>query len=239
MNISIIIPTLNEEQSLPTTLLEISKRYTQATPPQIIVADCQSKDNTLKIAQDAGATTISIHPDKACRAEAMNIGAAAASGDILLFLDADTLPPTGFDSIISKALEAPDTIGGAFELRLVPRTYPIRIVEACNRVRYRMRQCYFGDQAIFVKKNAFNQVGGYPITYLMESSRLCLKLKRIGKICLLRPPVLSSGRRFVKGGILKVFLKDLLICMYEFFNLPLTRFEKKYRHYNLTNHSTK
>ncbi|MFT5207150.1 MAG: rSAM/selenodomain-associated transferase 2 [Candidatus Omnitrophota bacterium] len=238
MNITIIIPTLNEEQSLPTTLAEIAKRYTQATQPQIIVADCQSKDNTLQIAKDAGATTISISPDKACRAEAMNIGAKAASGDILLFLDADTLPPKGFDSIISKALATPAMVGGAFELRLVPRTFAIRVVEACNRVRYRMRQCYFGDQAIFVKKEAFNQVGGYPITYLMESARLCLKLKRIGKICLLRPPVLSSGRRFVEGGILKVFLKDMLICMYEFFNIPLTRFEKKYRQYNLTNHTS-
>src|SRR5262245_44326226 len=199
MQLSIIIPTLNEAAFLGQTI-EQARRNAVLGRPEIIVADCGSRDDTLGIASDLGVRIVAQEPLPSCRGAALNRGAAWADGDVLLFLDADTLPPAGYDAAIADCLRDPAVIGGAFEFRLDGSGLGLRIVETINRIRYRLWRLYYGDQGIFVRRELFERVGGYPQRRILEASDFCAALARFGKLVLLRHPMTTSARRFRDGG---------------------------------------
>jgi len=118
MKLSVIIPTLNESEYLGKTVLSVREKSVLGEPHEIIVADSGSTDGTIAIAKELGVSLICLETKALGRAHALNKGASYATGDVFLFLDADTVPPSGYDRTIQNALKNPDIVGGAFEFAL-------------------------------------------------------------------------------------------------------------------------
>ena len=233
MRLSIVIPTLNESSHLPTTVEVVRKHASLDAGHELIVADCGSVDGTGRMARRLGCRVVCSDPAPANRAAALDLGAAHATGDVLLFLDADTLAPRGYDASIHQALRDPRVVGGAFEFALDGARFGLRVVEWINRVRYRIRQRYYGDQGIFVRRSAFERIGGYGDLPIMEASNLCKRLRRIGRLRLVRKPMRTSPRRFLEGGILRVLAFDAKLWSLDLLGAPVRRFGSEYRASNV------
>ncbi len=136
----------------------------------------------------------------------MNVGAAAARGDVLLFLHADTRLPEGAAEILIAALSASARVWGRFDVRLSGAAWPLRIVERSMNWRSCLTGMATGDQGIFVRRSAFEAVGGYPAIPLMEDLELARRLKRLSRPICLRRPVITSSRRWEERGILRTVL---------------------------------
>lgn len=210
MRLSVVIPTLNEAAYLPAALDALERHAAAGGPCEVIVADCGSADGTAEIARARGCRVVA-GEGWCCRGQAADAGAREAAGDVLLFLDADTRPPAGYDREIEAALARPRVVGGAFEFELDGRGWPLRVVELVDRIRYRVRRFYYGDQALFVRAEAFRRVGGFPPVELFETAELCRRLRRVGRLVLVSRPAATSPRRFQEGGVWRVFLHDVYL----------------------------
>jgi rSAM/selenodomain-associated transferase 2 len=204
--ISIIIPVLNEAAKIQETLT----RVLETTNVEVIVVDGGSRDETVEIAKSLGVKVISANLG---RASQMNAGAAIANGDILLFLHADTLLPTNFDTLICLALQDRGTIAGAFELRIDSQLWGLRFIEKIVNARSRFFALPYGDQGIFLKAAIFEQVGGFPNLPIMEDFELMRHLKNEGRITILPASVITSGRRWQKLGVVKTTLINQLVII--------------------------
>jgi rSAM/selenodomain-associated transferase 2 len=204
--ISIIIPTLNEAGNIKEAIT--SSQLSNNT--EIIVVDGGSKDETLLIAKSLGVKVIISPPG---RANQMNIGAMAATGEILLFLHADTRLPTNFDEMIRTTLAKPGIVAGAFALQINAPNWGLRLVEFGVKWRSHLWQMPYGDQAIFLTQEVFQKVGNFPQIPIMEDFALMRKLKSIGKIYLLPTPVITSPRRWLKKGILQTTILNQIIIL--------------------------
>ena len=143
----------------------------------------------------------------------MNKGAAFASGDILVFLHADTRLPTGYDVMIRTALQQPETVAGAFALRIDADVASLRLIEWGVNWRSRFWQMPYGDQAIFITKDTFNKIGHFPELPFMEDFEIMRRLKRIGKITILPVPVITSARRWLQKGVWQTTLINQIIII--------------------------
>jgi rSAM/selenodomain-associated transferase 2 len=204
--ISIIIPTLNEADNIQCAINSTKS----STNIEIIVVDGGSEDETLLIAKSLNIKVIISPPG---RANQMNIGAMAASGEILLFLHADTRLPTNFDQMIRTTLAKPGIVAGAFTLQINSPHWGLRLVEFGVKWRCNLWQMPYGDQGIFITKDVFQQVGNFPQIPIMEDFELMRKLKTLGKIYLLPTPVITSPRRWLKKGILQTTLGNQIIII--------------------------
>jgi rSAM/selenodomain-associated transferase 2 len=204
--ISIIIPTLNEADNIQSAINSTKS----STNIEIIVVDGGSEDETLLIAKSLNIKVIISPPG---RANQMNIGAMAASGEILLFLHADTRLPTNFQQMIRKTLAKPGIVAGAFALQINSPHWGLRLVEFGVKWRCNLWQMPYGDQGIFITKDVFQQVGNFPQIPIMEDFELMRKLKTLGKIYLLPTPVITSPRRWLKKGILQTTLGNQIIII--------------------------
>lgn len=208
LKISIIIPVLNEA---PTIASVISRAQT-AKNVEIIVADGGSSDDTADIAKSLGVRVIFTAPGRAAQ---MNAGAASATGDILLFLHADTLLPPGYDSGARRALAKPQTVAGAFELKIDASQQSLRLVEKGVNWRSNFLQMPYGDQAIFLTAATFDEIGGFPDLPLMEDFEFVRRLKKHGRIEIVPQPVLTSARRWQQLGVLKTTaINQIVIIAY-------------------------
>jgi glycosyltransferase involved in cell wall biosynthesis len=228
MNLSVIIPTLNEEDSLPSTIRSVRENAVITEPCEIIIADSGSCDGTQDLALELGLKLVRCVNPLPGRASALNQGAASASGGVFLFLDADTSLPEGYDESIRDALEDPGTVGGAFEFSLDGGEFGLRVVEFINRTRYRVRQRYYGDQGVFVRAGAFKAVGGVPELRLLETAYFCKALKKIGKLELIKKNIKTSPRRFLRGGIYSVLAGDIKIWFLDLAGIPVDRWGEGY-----------
>ena len=204
--ISVIIPALDEEASIARAI----RSCREAGPCQVIVVDGGSRDRTVEIARGEADAVIAAPRGRAAQ---MNAGAAVARGNVLLFLHADTLLPVGSVPAVLGALQDPGVIGGAFRVRLAASPGAGRYVRATLGITGRMivaRACvaraFTGDQAIFVRAEAFRAVGGYPEIPLMEDVELSRRMRRAGKTVLLSLRVQSSGRRWETWGPVRTVL---------------------------------
>lgn len=147
--------------------------------------------------------------DSCGRARQMNAGAACGSGDILLFLHADTVLPAEALSMIRKAVES-GASGGAFARRFDSSSPWLRI--SCRLADWRGRalRVFLGDQAIFVRRDVFEDMGGFDESAAYEDLDFSLRLRRKGRTALLRPPILSSARRFTAKGVVRQSIDDFL-----------------------------
>lgn len=204
MTISVIIPTLNEEQALGQTLTSLPSALVLET----IIVDGGSTDSTLAIAR-AFCTTLSntrIVGAPTGRARQMNEGAKASRGDILLFLHADTQMPHDASLIIESALAHPTVVGGRFDVQFDTRSSWGQIISTLMNWRSRTSGIATGDQAIFVRRHIFEQLGGFADIPLMEDIEFSRRLKRFGSIVPLRQAVRTSFRRWEQQGPLRTIL---------------------------------
>jgi rSAM/selenodomain-associated transferase 2 len=197
--ISIIIPTLNEERSL-SSLLDATRQ--QGADHEVIVVDGGSRDRTLDIAREHGVRTISSRPG---RGAAICAGAAAAHGEVLFFLHADSrLPPRALDRI-NEALDAnANIVGGNFRLVFDGETQFSRwLTEFCGWIR--PLGYYYGDSGIFVRHSVYDALGGFRPIPVMEDWEFVRRLERFGRTaCIKDPPLITSSRRFEKRRPVKI-----------------------------------
>ena len=207
--LSVIIPTLNEADYLSKTIKSLCQNSTSGIDKEILVVDSGSTDDTQEIVRQLDVQFIPLMFVPQGRAFALNEGAKHARGDVLLFLDADTIPPAGYDREIQLVLKDDRVIGGAFEFALEGPQFALRVVEVINRVRYRIWPRYFGDQGIFTRKGVFQKVGGYPPLGIMEASHFCIALRKLGKLALIKRKMMTSSRRFLDGGVYRILMMDM------------------------------
>jgi rSAM/selenodomain-associated transferase 2 len=224
MHLSVIIPALNEHQYMSDTIQAVRHNAIIGGPHEIIVVDTGSVDGTPKIARELGVKLIEIRPEIAGRAQALNAGASISTGDVYLFLDADTILPEGYDAAIKTVLENHDIAGGAFEFALDGKGFGLRVVELINRIRYRISHQFYGDQGIFVRATVFRGVGGYPKKGILEASDFCSLLKKVGKLALIRKKIKTSPRRFLEGGVYRVLAGDIKIWWLDLMGKPVDQF---------------
>lgn len=222
LKISIIIPALNEAP----TIAPVISTARNAKNVEIIVADGGSSDGTADLAQSLGVRVISTAPGRATQ---MNAGAASATGDILLFLHADTLLPTGYDSDARTALAKPSTVGGAFPLKIDARRLCLRLVETGVNWRSNFLQMPYGDQAIFLYSATFDKIGGFSDLPLMEDFEFVRRLKKQGRIAILPQPVLTSDRRWQQLGVLKTTAINQIVIIAYFLGVSPDRLAFWYR----------
>ncbi|MBD2446243.1 TIGR04283 family arsenosugar biosynthesis glycosyltransferase [Nostoc sp. FACHB-152] len=220
--ISIIIPTLNEAKNV--------KEAIASTQPsaniEIIVVDGGSSDDTVQICQSLGVKVIS---SSSGRAVQMNAGAAVASGEILLFLHADTRLSVGFDVQIRQALSQPKIVAGAFDLQIDASPFVFRLVEWGVKWRSRLFQMPYGDQAIFLTKKVFQEIGGFPELPIMEDFELIRQLHSTGRIVILSTPVITSARRWLQKGVFKTTLLNQIIIIAYLFGVSPQQIRSWYR----------
>ncbi len=230
MQITIIIPTLNEADELPATLQAIWERA-GGEVPDVVVSDCGSRDDTVAIAKQWRVTSY-VNSSLPHRAAAINAGARSASTKLLLFLDADTWPPPQYDIMIKEVMQLPFSAGGGFSLSFRSNNRWLQAISLFNHLRYKVTQRFFGDQGLFVGRSVFEKSGGLPCQPLLATAHFCEKIKKYGRLHLLKPSVQTSGRRFLDRGVGKTFLKDCSILLRDYLNRPLQHKGQTYWDYN-------
>ena len=204
LNLSIIVPLLNEADNLPELIAHIVRL--DPAPQQVILVDGGSVDGSVAITKemlksteiDQSAINWRIIESTVGRAQQMNAGTILATGDVLLFLHADTeLPADAIDNV-HQAIAQYDW--GRFDVCLDSREPLLSIVGLMINQRSRLMGIATGDQAIFIKKSLFEQIGGYPDQPLMEDIELCKRLKKIARPACLKSKVTTSARRWQQHG---------------------------------------
>ncbi len=202
MQLSIVIPTLNEAAGIEQNIL----RALALRPNEIIVSDGQSQDGTGDLARSAGATVVT---SERGRGRQLNAGARAATGDVLLFLHADCWLESQAAEQIEAVLRDEKVIGGAFQQRIDHDRRIFRWLELGNSARVRWRRMPYGDQGIFVRRSAFEAVGGFAEVRLMEDVLLMREIRRRGwRIELLPGPIHVDPRRWLKHGVVRQTLRN-------------------------------
>ena len=195
-DISIIIPTRNE-------VARIGALVRTLRGAEVIVADGWSTDATARAAREAGAVVVSSPPG---RGGQMNAGAAVASGGVLLFLHADTALPEGWAGEVRRILDGPGMNAGAFRLGIEGKGIGLRLVEKGVDLRSRWLGMPYGDQAIFLRREAFEQLGGYRPIPAMEDFDLVRRLRRLGRIGMSPLAVRTGGRMWARRGVVQTTL---------------------------------
>nr|WP_256387479.1 TIGR04283 family arsenosugar biosynthesis glycosyltransferase [Chroococcidiopsis sp. TS-821] len=220
------MPVVNEATNLPQTLASIQPDRAL----EIIVVDGGSSDRTLEIAHSFGVKVLSA--PVANRAVQMNLGALSATGDILLFLHADTRLPKGFDTLIHQALNTPkhhkQVIAGAFALHIDAALLSLRIIERGVNWRSRWLQMPYGDQAIFMKSVTFHQIGGFPQLPIMEDFELMRQLRRQGRIAIISVPAIVSARRWLRLGVWQTTIINQLAIISYLIGVPPQKIARWY-----------
>ncbi len=199
-SLSIVIPVLDEAPRIGDLLREMQPLRRAGV--ELVVADGGSRDGTDRIAAPLADRVIDAPRG---RARQMNAGAAASRGDILLFLHADTLLPTGGVAAVMAAIEG-GAQWGRFDVRIDGQAPLLRVVARLMNWRSRLTGIATGDQAIFVRRELFERVGAYPELPLMEDIRLCATLRQLAPPACLADPVTTSGRRWEQRGVVRTIL---------------------------------
>jgi rSAM/selenodomain-associated transferase 2 len=199
--LSIIIPTLNEAAAIVPTLTGL--QALRAAGHEVIVMDGGSTDATCSLA--APFADQLLHSERG-RARQMNCGAAAARGEVLVFLHADTLLPEGADRVIRTGLAQTGARWGRFDVHLSGSHPLLRVVETLMNGRSRLTGIATGDQAIFVRRDVFEQAGGFPDIPLMEDIAISRILRRFSRPLCVRERVITSSRRWERRGIVRTVL---------------------------------
>jgi rSAM/selenodomain-associated transferase 2 len=217
--LSIIVPMLNEAEGIAATLSAL-----RPLGAEVIAVDGGSSDGTV----DAAAAHASWLIDTPRgRARQMNAGAAIARGEILLFLHADTALPAKAGRLVRAAI-AGGARWGRFDVRIAGASPLFPLIAAMMNLRSRLTGIATGDQAIFVHRDLFAAVGGFPDQPLMEDIALSARLRRIARPACLRPPVTTSGRRWEKHGVLRTILTMWWLRLRYFFGASPDALAREY-----------
>jgi rSAM/selenodomain-associated transferase 2 len=223
--LSIIIPVLNEEEAVRRSLSALQPLRRRGV--EVIVVDGGSTDATRDLARPLTDLTLSAPRG---RASQMNAGARQAKGEHLLFLHSDTVLPEQAVDQISSALKRSEVAWGRFDVRFESPLPILRLVAFMMNRRSRWTGIATGDQAIFVRRQAFERVGGFPEIALMEDIALSRSLKRLSAPVCLRARVATSGRRWETNGALRTILLMWRLRAAYFLNADPQRLAERYRH---------
>ena len=211
---SVIIPVFCEQAVINQTIENVRSQR-DGGDAEIIVVDGQAEAETLAAVQDV---TVQKVLSAKGRGRQLNRGASIATGEVLVFLHADTvLPPTAFERIAGVMLDA-DCVGGAFDLTIDARKMAFRVIETIASLRSRLTRIPYGDQAIFIRASYFLNLGGFRNFPIMEDTDFMQRLKRDGRrIVIIREAVTTSARRWeaegpVFGTLRNWFLMVLYLC---------------------------
>lgn len=224
MKLSIIVPVLDEARQLPALLASLAEFRSRGV--QVVLVDGGSADGSPELVGRAG-----FHVVRSARGRAlqMNAGAAAASGDVFLFLHADTRLPACADALVLDAITASSRAWGRFDVRIDGRPAMLALVGFMMNWRSRLTGIATGDQAMFVRSDAFRAVGGFPPQALMEDIALSRRLKRISAPLCLRARVMTSGRRWETRGVWPTILLMWHLRLRYWLGAPPERLAKAYR----------
>ena len=201
VRLSAVIPALNESAGIQAVLQALAPLVARGA--QIIVADGGSTDGTATRALAAGAQIVDAPRGRALQ---MNAGAQHASGDILLFLHADTRLPPDADRLIEQALANGPQVWGRFDVRIEGQPRMLRVIAGFMNRRSRWTGIATGDQALFMTRSAFDAVGGFPAQPLMEDIEMSARLLNLSRPVCLRARVVTSGRRWESRGVWRTVL---------------------------------
>lgn len=221
--LSIVIPTLNEAENISHTLARL-----QAQTPAVEywVVDGGSVDGTVDLAIVGGAKVL--HSDGG-RGAQLNLGAAHAQGDTLLFLHGDTQLPASFQIEIEQVLSQPGVVAGAFPLSIAQAGWGLKLLMWGTQQRSRWLQLPYGDQALFLKRSTFDLTGGFPLLPIMEDFVWVRRLQKLGRIGLATSPVITSDRRWRRLGVVQTTLLNQLIILGYYAGVSPQRLAQWYR----------
>jgi rSAM/selenodomain-associated transferase 2 len=225
--VSVIIPAYHEEKALPSTLDAL---FRQTGDYETIVVDGGSTDGTRQVLRNYGvdfnASPITHHPSRVLltapkgRASQMNAGAKAARGEWLMFLHADTVLPARAISRLN-AMEADHAIqAGGFLHQFSGHDWRLRLISFLDNFRCARSRIIYGDQALFVRRSLFEELGGFPEQPILEDVAFCERLLRRTTPLLLAPPVVTDSRKFVQMGVWRSFARVLAIILHVEWGLP-------------------
>jgi rSAM/selenodomain-associated transferase 2 len=221
MPVSVVIPALNEEARIEAAI----RSAQEAGAAEILVADGGSSDRTVELARNAGATLVEC---TAGRGAQSNAAAAEATGEILLFLHADTVLPPGACHAVEESIRRGSVFGG-FRIRFAEPAARLRFVAFAINVRTSLTRSPWGDQAQFVRADLFHATGRFASAPLMEDYELALRMKRIGPTEILPLEVTTSGRRFLETGLVRTAVRNWMIVAAWWLGVPPERLARWYR----------
>ncbi|MDY6950487.1 MAG: TIGR04283 family arsenosugar biosynthesis glycosyltransferase [Thermodesulfobacteriota bacterium] len=219
MKLSIVIPVLNEAEILGDTLGRLAR-----PSGDIMVVDGGSTDGTVEIARQYTSRVITSPRGRGPQQDA---GARQSHGSVLLFLHADTRLPMAYERLVHEALEGPGVVFGAFHLKIHPSKPILAFIASMANLRSRLLRMPYGDQALFARREAYFEAGGFPDWPVMEDVDLVRRLNRLGGFQLARGSVLTSGRRWKKENAVFTTLRNWSL---------MTRYYMGHRPHTLAGH---
>jgi rSAM/selenodomain-associated transferase 2 len=224
--ISVIIPVLSEARSINDLVAHLRARD-PGRSVEIIVVDGDPDGSTITVITDASVVTAVGDPGRAAQ---MNRGATFANGDVLLFLHADTFLPSDAFARISAALRDHEYVAGCFDLGIRSDRALFRITERYVALRTRVTRIPFGDQAVFIRRDYFERIGGYADIPIMEDVELMRRIRGCGDvICIIPEKVTTSARRWEREGILFTTLRNWALQTLYCIGVPPERLVRFYR----------
>jgi rSAM/selenodomain-associated transferase 2 len=218
--VSIVVPVLDEA-----TIVRGFLEHLRATAAgaQIIIVDGGSKDGTMQICQGLADRTLQTTPG---RARQMNVGAQIAQGDILWFLHADSRISANSLAAIERSLSDPRTVGGCFQLQIVPSRWIYRVRDVIGDFCVGLFRIGLGDRGLFCRKQCFSAIGGYPDQPLLEDADFYCKLRGLGRVQLLAIKIQSSARRYEALGPIRTSLFYSFIMILYCAGVPMSLLER-------------
>ena len=204
MKVSVVIPTLNEALILEDSLRAIS----DLNPHEIIVIDGGSTDSTVSVARNFATWTLTSKPG---RANQMNAGAKIATGDLILFIHADSKLTQQSFSRMKKIMALDEPAGGAFSLQIESEKASLKVISLLATWRAKYLNLVYGDQTIFVRKEIFRKMGGFSPLPICEDLDFFRRLSRQGKVILLKEKTHTSARRWRAEGVLYTTIRNITI----------------------------
>lgn len=220
--ISVIMPILNEAKILEKTLSQLQP---EMGSHELIVVDGGSTDASVGIAEKYGRVITS----ERGRAKQLNAGAAAATGEILIFLHADIWLESGALAAVVWALSS-GYVGGGFRQKIDGKSVLYRLIEIAGDIRGRYLRVFYGDSGIFLTRTDFEKIGGFPNVPIFEEMEFSRKLRRLGKTTLLTPYIHISARRWEARGIVRTTLNNWLMTLLYFVGVSPGKLARLYRH---------
>ncbi|MCK9418732.1 MAG: TIGR04283 family arsenosugar biosynthesis glycosyltransferase [Nitrospirae bacterium] len=224
--LSLIIPVLSEAETINESIHHI-RELDAHRMAEIIVVDGDPGGSTICAVTGEGVRTAVAEKG---RARQMNHGAAIANGAVLVFLHADTLLPSNAFALIRSTMNDKRFVGGAFDLGFNTKRTIFRITELYVFLRTRLTKIPFGDQAIFIRRDFFEEIGGYRDIPIMEDVEIMQRIKKRGKrIRIIPEKVLTSTRRYEQEGIVYATLRNWMLQLQYALGVSPERLARRYK----------
>jgi len=220
--ISVIIPALNEERFIAKAVISAKK----APGIEVIVADGGSSDHTVEIAKKYADRVVLSERGRGIQ---MNAGAAHAKGKYMLFLHGDTTLPDRWNELVIEALEGGADMVGAFSFAVSEKSAALNIIAFMANLRAKILSLPYGDQAFFMSSRLFKKINGFAEIPLMEDIEMVRRVRKFGKIAILKAPVITSSRRWEKEGCLYAVARNQLLLFFYLMGVPAERLDRFYR----------